>query len=168
MNLNEITISAHDRRIHLLTIFLGLSFFGLVFYFRTVAGDFNTQFTFIFLGCVFLSFILSRPETFILLLLIITATVFKMLEFPTVPIQIGDLYFSDLLIILLVLGQLIKKVTVHTTIIPKPVGYPILAILLMGIFSFIYAIIGFNVSTAHAGIELRPVIHFLLFFLTFY
>ena len=168
MNLTEITLPYQKRRINLLTIFLGLSFFGLIFYFRTALGDLSTPFTFTFLGIIALSVIFGKLETFILLLLILTATVFELPEFPTVPIQIGDLYFSDLLIIILLLGRLLKRVTVDVTIIPKPMGYPVLAILLVGIFSFVYAVVGFHVSTASAGIELRAIIYFSLFFLVCY
>lgn len=168
MTVNEITLPTQKRSIHLLTLFLGLTFFGLIFYFRNSLEDFSLPFTYVFLGIGLLSFITGRLETFVLLLLIITSTVFGPLEIPTLSINIGDLYVSDILIILLLVSRLLKKVTVDVVVIPKPLGYPILVSILVGIFSFVYASWGLHVSTLSAGSELRAIVYLSLFFLVIY
>ena len=156
------------RQIHPLTILLGLLFFALVFYVRNSFADFSQPFAYIFCGIALLAVLSGRFEALILIILILTSTVFELLEFPTLPIMIGDLYFSDVLIILLLIGRLAKRVTVNVVLIPKPLGYPLMACFLVGVFSFLYATIGFQVPTNIAGIELRALLHFTLFFLVIY
>jgi O-antigen ligase len=168
MGFNEISVPALKPRVYALTIFISLAFFGLVFYLRNAQTDFSHPFVYVFTGIVLLSFLSGRMEAFVLLLLVVTSTVFELIEFPAIPIMIGDLYFSDVLIGILLLGRLLKRVTQEVTIIPKPMGYPILAFILAGIFSFCYSTFGFQVSTMSAGIELRAIIHIALFFLVFY
>ncbi len=168
MSVNEIVLPVRKPRLHLLTLFLGLTFFGLVFYFRNSLDDFSQPFAFVFIGIVTLAFISGRYETYILLLLIATSTVFDLQEFGTVPIQIGDLFLTDLLIIILLLAQVLKRVTVNMTLIPKHLGYPILMTILVAIFSFVYATMGLNVSTFKAGIELRIIIYLSIFFLVYH
>lgn len=168
MSLNEIALPTRQRQIHLLTVLLSLAFFALIFYFRFTLEDFSQPFVYVFLGIGLITLISGRLESFILIILIVTSTVFELLEFPTIPIMIGDLYFSDVLILLLLVGRLLKRVTQDVVIIPKPLGYPIMACILVGLFSFLYATVGFNVSTTTAGIELRALIHLSLFFVVCY
>ena len=165
MSVNEIVLPVRKPRPHFLALFLGLAFFGLVFYLRNSLDDFSQPFMFVFIGIGILALFSGRYETFILLLLISTSTVFDLQEFGTVPIQIGDLFLTDLLIITLLLAQLLKRVTVNMALIPKHLGYPILTIILVAIFSFIYATMGLKVSTFKAGIELRIIIYLSIFFL---
>jgi len=168
MSVNEIVLPVRKPRSHLLTLFLGMVFFGLVFYFRNSLDDFSQPFALVFIGIITLAFISGRYETYILLLLIATSTVFDLQEFGTVPIQIGDLFLTDLLIIILLLAQVLKRVTVNMILIPKHLGYPILTIILVAIFSFVYATMGLNVSTFKAGIELRIIIYLSIFFLVYH
>ncbi|MFH1861582.1 MAG: O-antigen ligase family protein, partial [bacterium] len=151
-----------------LTILFAFLFFALTFYLRNTVGSLSSPFVIVFLGTVALSLIVHRWEVLILIVLICTSTVFEMLEFPTIPIAIGDLFYTDILLFLLILSRIVRRVTENVVIIPKPMGYPILASILVGIFSFIYATVGLNVSTTLAGIELRPIIYLALFFVVVY
>jgi O-antigen ligase len=168
MSLNEGALTTQKKRIYAFSVLLGIVFFALIFYLRNMLQDFSLPFAYVFVGIILISLISGRMETMILILLIITSTVFEMLEFPTIPIMIGDMYFSDVLIFLLLLGRIVKRVTVEVTIIPKPMGYPIVAYILVGIFAFLYATVGFQVSTLTAGVELRAIFHMSLFFLVMY
>ncbi|HEX7344161.1 MAG TPA: O-antigen ligase family protein [bacterium] len=168
MSINEIALPQGRRQIYALTILLSLAFFALIFYFRNTLEDFSQPFIYVLLGISLIVVISGRFEAFLLIILIITSTVFELLEFPTIPIMIGDLYFSDILILLLLMGRLIKRVTVNVVLIPKPLGYPIVACILVAVFSFLYSTMGFHVPTNTAGIELRAIIHLCLFFLVFY
>jgi O-antigen ligase len=165
---NEISLPSTQTRVNTLTVVLGLTFFGLVFYLRNTMTDFGQPFILVFTGLFLVSFISGRVEAFILLLLVVTSTVFELMEFPTIPIMIGDLFLSDVMIMVLLLGRLLKRVTVNVTLIPRPLGYPVLAFILAGIFSFLYATWGFHVSTMTAGVELRAITHMSLFFLVYY
>jgi hypothetical protein len=168
MSLSENTLMDNKRRIYLLSLLLSLTFFSLIFYFRNTLADFTIPYAYVSIGIVLICWVSGRMETFILILLIITSTVFELQEFPTVPILIGDLYFSDILIILLLFARVLKKVTVPVTLIPRPMGYPILISMLVGLFSFLYSTTGFKVSSMSAGIELRTIIYLSLFFLVYY
>jgi len=63
---------------------------------------------------------------------------------------------------------LLKMVTVNVVVLPRPLGYPVMACILVGVFSFLYATVGFHVPTNIAGIELRALLHFTLFFLVIF
>jgi hypothetical protein len=168
MSLQKITPERCNSRVYALTIFLSLCFFALTFYLRSSTNCLGTPFILTFLGVIAFSFVSQRWETLILLLLVMTSTVFEMMEFPTIPINIGDLFLSDVLIIFLIVSRLLKKVTVNITLIPKPMGYPVIAFIILGVFSFLYAIFCYNVSTVRAGIEMRDIFYFTLFFLVIY
>ncbi len=168
MILRENALPDERQSIYLTTVLLGLMFFLSIFFFRSAVADFSTPFSYVFLGVVLIGFISGRFEAFIILFLVITSTVFELMEFPTVPIQVGDLYFSDILIILLLIGRLLKRVTLRVDIIPKSMGYPVLAFILVAAFAFIYSIIGSDVSISRAGVDFRNFFHLSLFFLVMY
>ncbi|TKJ42534.1 hypothetical protein CEE37_02270 [candidate division LCP-89 bacterium B3_LCP] len=168
VNLKEISTHAKPKEAYYFTIFLVLIFFALTIVMRNSLIDFRIPFTILFCFIGVLVMLSSRFEVFILMLLIVTSTIFEILEFPTVPIQIGDLYLTDLLIMILLLAQMLKRVTINMTLVQKPLGYPIMLFIALGFFSFIYATMGLGVPAARAGIELRPIIYLLLFFLVYH
>ena len=168
MNLNEVTYRSQPGQIYISTVLLGIVFFGLTFFLRFTSNDFSIPFIILFLGISMLCLATRRMETFILLLLIVTSTVFTLIEFPTVPIRIGDLFLSDVLIIIMLLGRLLKRVTINCVVIPKPMGYPILAYIFVAIFTFLYTITSTSVSISTAGMDLRVFFYLSLFFLVYY
>ncbi len=147
---------------------MSLTFFGIIFFLRNALVDFSFPFMSLFLGVILISLFSRRFEIFILLLLIITSTVFAVWEFPGIPIMVGDLNVSDMLILMLLVGRLLKRVTTKVVIIPKPLGPPILAFILVAALTFTYSIISTNVSIARAGMDLRVMFHLALFFLLYY
>lgn len=168
MSVSEIILPSPQRKPYYLTIFLVLSFFALIFYFRTSLEDFSQPFTYVFVGVGLLALLSGRVETLILILLITTSTIFNLPEFGTVPIKIGDLFLSDVLLMLLMVGPLLKRVTVEMAIIPKPLGYPILVMIVIAFFSFVYATMGLGVPTMRAGIEFRTILYMSIFFLVYH
>lgn len=160
----------HDstRQIYLSTILLCVLFFALTFYLRTTLLDFDLPVTLVFLSVVSLCFITKRQEAFVIVILIMTASVFQLLEFPTIPIVIGDLFVSDVVILLVIVMRLLKKVTTNVVVIPRPMGYPVLVFISVAIFTFFYSILNNGVSTTRAGTDLRVYFYFSLFFLVFY
>jgi len=168
MSIGNVTLPLRGKNFYTSTILMGLIFFGLIFYFRITLADFSIPFISLFLGVVIISLISRRFEAFILLLLIITSTVFGIWEFPTVPIIVGDLYITDLLIIILLVGRLLKSLTRKVVLIPKPLGVPILAFILVAFITFIHSVLFSNISAARAGTDLRVFVHLSLFFLLYY
>jgi hypothetical protein len=69
---------------YVLTLLLSLTFFALTFLLRNSLEDFRQPFTLVFIGTALLVLFARRFEAFILIILITTATVFELLEFPTI------------------------------------------------------------------------------------
>ncbi|MCX6639561.1 MAG: O-antigen ligase family protein [bacterium] len=169
MMISEETLVAEPKqRINLFATIVCLTFFALIFHFRANQNDLAVTFTYTFLAIMGLSFIANKLETLILMLLVITASIFDLMEFPTVPIVIGDLHLSDLLIILLLIGRVMKRATMEVVMIPKPLGYPILTMILIALFSFCYTVLSSNIGISRAGLELRIFFYLFLFFIVYY
>ncbi len=168
--MNSVTETAEKRKplIYKSTILWMAVFFALTFYFRNYLDIQSLPFTMVFWGIALFVFLSGRFETYILILLITTSTVFDLFEFPVISIGVGDLFFSDVLIITLLLGRLLKRVTVQVTVFPKPMGYLVLTVILTGFFAFFYAVVGFGTSITSAGIELRTIVYYSMFFLVYY
>jgi len=156
------------KQFFIISIVFAIVFFALTFISRNYIGDLQAPFIILFVATSALIFLTGRLEAYILMILITTSTVFNLSDLPNIPIFIGDVHLSEALIITLLSARLLKRVTVNVTIIPKPMGYFVLAVILVGCFSFVYGIIGFGTATNRAGIELRPIIYYLLFFLVIY
>ncbi|MBU1652782.1 O-antigen ligase family protein, partial [bacterium] len=163
-----VTEPPRTNQVFAISIVFAIVFFTLTFIFRNYLENLQAPFIIAFLGISAFIFLSGRLETYILLLLIVNSTIFNLFEFPIIPIAIGDLYYSEALILTLLMARLLKRVTVKVTVIPKPMGYFVLAVIMVGVFSFIYAIIGFHVTTTRAGIELRTISYYSLFFLVIY
>ncbi|RJP76614.1 MAG: O-antigen ligase domain-containing protein [Candidatus Zixiibacteriota bacterium] len=164
----DLTLPARRPKVYLLTLLLALTFFSLIFYLRNTLDDFSLPFIYVFMGIVLISFVSGRLEACLLILLVLTSTIFELMEFPSLPIMIGDLFFSDVLIFLLLAGRLVKRVTQDVVVVPRGLGVPILVFLLVGIFAFFYAVLVEHAPTNTAGVELRSLFHFVLFFLVIY